>query len=116
MKKYLVLACMVTTAVVFYNCHGSKKATAAAPAPKATFEANFKTLVGMNCSPCHIAGKGNKKSYDNYANAKADIDDMIRRIELNPTDRGFMPFKKAKLSDSTIMAFKKWKEDGLLEK
>jgi hypothetical protein len=51
-----------------------------------------------------------------YANVKTDIDEMIRRIELNPTDKGFMPFKKAKLHDSTIAVFKKWRADGLLEK
>jgi hypothetical protein len=46
-----------------------------------------------------------------------DIDEIIRRIELNPTDKGFMPFKKtAKLNDSTINVFKKWKADGMLEK
>ena len=41
---------------------------------------------------------------------------MIRRIELNPTDKGFMPFRKTeKLSDSTIAVFKQWKADGMLE-
>jgi hypothetical protein len=70
-----------------------------------------------NCTPCHIPSKGgNKKPYDVYANVKTDIDEMIRRIELNPTDKGFMPFKKAKLHDSTIAVFKKWRADGLLEK
>jgi hypothetical protein len=69
-----------------------------------------------NCSPCHIPAKGgNKKAYDNYGNVKNDIDDIIRRISLNPGDRGFMPFKHAKLSDSTIAVFVKWKADGLAE-
>ncbi|MES1218310.1 MAG: hypothetical protein ABUT20_22580, partial [Bacteroidota bacterium] len=69
------------------------------------------------CSPCHIPAKGgNKKPYDNYANVSKDIDAMIQRIQLNPTDKGFMPFKGKKLSDSTIAIFQKWKADGLLEK
>src|SRR5215471_14892983 len=115
MKKVIVLSCMVATAVIFYNCHGSKKATAAIP--KLTYDTNLKAVIETNCAPCHIAGKGNKKPYDNYANVKTDIDDMIRRISLNPTDKGFMPWKKtAKLSDETIAAFKQWKTDGLLEK
>ena len=116
MKKVFVLMCLISTAVIFYNCHTSKKATAAAP-PKLTYDTNLKAVIEANCTPCHIAGKGNKKPYDNYANVKNDIDDMIRRIDLNPTDKGFMPFKKtAKLPDETIAIFKKWKADGSLEK
>lgn len=120
MKKHFVIICLVVTAIVFYNCHGSKKATASAPPPPAatTYESGIKTIIETSCSPCHIPSKGgNKKAYDNFANAKSDIDEMIRRVELNPGDRGFMPFKKpAKLSDSTITVLKKWKADGLGEK
>ena len=88
------------------------------PPPKLVYENGLQTLIASNCSPCHIPAKGGrKKAYDNYANVKTDIDDMIRRIELYPTDRDFMPFKKTeKLSDSTIAVFKQWKADGLLEK
>jgi hypothetical protein len=118
MKKYLVISGMIATAVIFYNCHGSKKATSSVPPPPAplTYEANVKSVIGAYCGPCHISGQGNKKPYDNYANVKSDIDDILRRIQLNPADRGFMPFKKAKLTDSTIAIFKQWKTDGLGEK
>jgi hypothetical protein len=120
MKKYLFITSMVAIAVIFYNCHGSKKATSSAPPPPValTYETNLKTVIEANCTPCHIPARGgNKKAYDNFANVKTDIDDIIRRIQLNPADRGFMPFKKpARLSDSTIAVFKKWKTDGLLEK
>jgi hypothetical protein len=51
-----------------------------------------------------------------YATAKTNIDEMITRIQLNPGDKGFMPFKHPKLPDSTIQVFVKWKADGLLEK
>jgi hypothetical protein len=116
MKKIIVLAAVVSVVLVSTNCSSSKKAAAPAPA-KLTYETNMQTLIVANCSPCHIPAKGgNKKAYDNFTNVKTDIDDMIRRIELNPADRGFMPFKKAKLSDSTIAVFRKWKEDGLMEK
>jgi hypothetical protein len=114
MKKISILASLIAIAVLFYNCHGSKKATSSAP--KLTYDTNLKTVIETNCSPCHIAGKGNKKSFDNYANVKTDIDDMIRRIELNPEEKGFMPFKHPKLPDATIAIFKQWRSDGLLEK
>lgn len=115
MKKYFIIAGLIVSATFLYNCSSSKK-TASVPVA-ATYESNVKTLVETHCTPCHIPTKGgNKKSYDNFANVKADIDDIIRRIELNPGERGYMPFKRPKLSDSTIAVFKKWKSDGLAEK
>src|ERR1700742_4413472 len=100
MKKITILTALVATAVIFYNCHGSKKAAGATTA-KVTYEANVKSVIETSCAPCHISGKGNKKPYDNYANVKSDIDDIIRRIELKPEDRGLMPFKHPKLPDET---------------
>jgi hypothetical protein len=117
MKRYYVLLLLTATAVIFSYCSSSKKASKKAP-PKMVFENSLQTLIVGNCSPCHIPQKGGqKKAYDNYANVKSDIDEMIRRIELSPTEKGFMPFRKTeKLSDSTIAVFKQWKADGLLEK
>ena len=117
MKKYFAFVAIATTAViVFTNCGSSKKATAAAP-PKMNYESNVQAIVTANCAPCHIPAKGgNKRAYDNFANVKSDIDEIIRRIEMHPGERGFMPQKRARLSDSTIAIVKQWKADGLLEK
>ena len=117
MKKIYVFAGMAVLALGLTYCSSSKKAAkAAAAAPKATYVATVSPVIANSCSPCHIAGKGNKKPYDNFANVKADIDEIIRRINLNPTDRGFMPFKRAtKLSADTVAIFQKFKDDGALE-
>lgn len=119
MKKVFVLSGLIIAVVIFSNCNPTKKATGttAAAAPKLTYESHLSAVIMSNCSPCHIPAKGgNKKAYDNYANVKTDIDEIIRRIELAPTERGFMPFKKPKLSDSTIAVFKQFRTDGALEK
>ncbi len=120
MKSFSVLVLLVAIVFVFSYCNSSKKATASAKmeAPKVSFENSLQTVIVGNCSPCHIPEKGGKKkAYDNYDNVKTDIDDIIRRIEMAPHEKGFMPFKKAqKLSDSTIAVFKQWKTDGLLAK
>lgn len=115
MRKHLLLIGFIMTALFLTYCSSSKKAANAVP--KLTFATNLKTVIETNCTPCHIPSKGgNKKPFDVYANVQTDIDEMIRRIDLNPTDKGFMPFKKKeKLSDSTIAIFKQWKADGLLE-
>jgi NapC/NirT cytochrome c family, N-terminal region len=115
MKRYYVFAALIMITLIFSYCHSSKKAMTSVS--KSTYETNIQALVVANCSPCHIPSKGgNKRALDTYAAIKDDIDDVIRRIELNPTDRGFMPFKHDKLSDSTIAVFKQWRTDGLMEK
>ena len=115
MKKISVLALVTVTIFIFSNCHTAKKA--AASMPKYTYENNIKALVMDNCTPCHIPSKGgNKKPFDNYDSARSSIDDMIRRISLNPEDKGFMPFKHPKLSETTINVFKQWKEQGTPER
>ena len=117
MKKFFFVSIIGFTAFVLSNCNPGKKA-AGKKIPKSTYAANMSTLIMDNCVPCHIPSKGGrKKSYDNYDNVKTDIDEIIRRIELKPGERDFMPFKKtSQLPDSTIAKFKKWRDDGLLEK
>src|SRR5688500_11423104 len=118
MKQYSVLLLLVATALVFSYCSSSKKATASkTEIPKSSYANSVQTIIVGNCSPCHIPEKGGrKKAYDNYAKVKADIDEIVRRMELDPHEKGFMPLKKTeKLSDSTIAVFKQWKQDGLLE-
>jgi len=115
MKKLILLSSMAVMAIFLSNCSGAKKLAAA---PKLNFESNLKAVVMSECAPCHIPSKGgNKKPYDNYANVKTDIDEIIRRIEMNPGERGFMPFRKTtKLNDSTIALFRQWRADGVIEK
>ena len=115
MKKLYVIAGLAILSMVLTYCSASKKA--AKTPPKTTYTSAVAGVLGEKCAPCHIPSKGgNKKPYDNYANVKNDIDEIIKRIELNPTDRGFMPFKKPQqLAADTIAIFKKFKDDGMLE-
>ena len=117
MKKIYVLLAITASVLVLANCNPSKTATSS-NVSKTTYEADLAPVIMSNCSPCHIPSKGgNKKAYDNFANVRTDIDEMIRRIELNPDEKGFMPFrKKEKLPDSTIQVFKKFRDDGTLER
>jgi hypothetical protein len=121
MKKFLIPVGVISLSViVFAGCHSKKKAMTEPTANTATnpsavsYAVNMKSIVADHCSPCHIPSKGgNKKALDNYDGLKSSIDDAIRRIELNPTDKGFMPFMHAKLSDSTIAVFKQWRDAGM---
>ena len=82
-----------------------------------TYQTHISPLVMANCSPCHFPGKGgNKKPLDTYRAVSSRIDKILRRIQLDLTDRKFMPLSQPKLSDTAIEMFKQWQTDGLLEK
>ena len=117
MKKIYVIGC-IFLGVSFQYCSSAKKSTGADPKGnvKLTYVSNVQPLISTHCSPCHIPPKGSKLALDNYAAARENIADVIHRINLNPGERGFMPFKHDKLNDSLINVFVKWKSDGLLEK
>ena len=113
MKKYYISSLLVAATVIFSYCNSAKKATAIEIRP--TYENGVASLITTHCTLTEKAGK--KKAFDNYVNVKMDIDEIIRRIELSPGEKGFMPFKKQeKLSDSTVNVFKKWRDQGLAEK
>jgi hypothetical protein len=119
MKKSLILGVIISGSIfLFSNCHSAKKSAAqtTTTTPGLSYASAMKSIVGANCSPCHIPEKGgNKKALDTYDALKANIDDVIHRIELNPEEKGFMPFKHPKLSDSTIAVFKQWRDAGMPE-
>lgn len=112
MKKYslpLVIVCIS----LFTYCNPARKAAAVA-APTVFYDTEVKSLVETKCTPCHIPSKGGRKeAFDTYDAVKAHIDDVIRRIELNPSDPGFMPFKHPKLTESEINVFKTWRAEGM---
>lgn len=115
MNKYVIIAVLSFLSFILVYCNPAKKASR--NVVKATYTNDVSSLVMSNCSPCHMpANGGKKKPYDSYANVKADIDEIIKRIELNPGDKGFMPMRRTtRLSDSVIAVFKKWKNDGQVE-
>ncbi len=122
MKKIFIASSLAAISILLAYCCGPKQAIgskepAKVVVPKSSYDGNVAAVMVANCSPCHMPSKGgNKRPYDNFANVKADIDEIIRRVEMEPGTRGFMPMRGQKLSAETIAVFKKWKEDGLLEK
>jgi hypothetical protein len=108
MKKILVPVLFLVTLVVFQFCSSSKKAQ---KAPRITYSNKVQSVIAGNCSPCHV-GNARSGHLDSYDSARVHIDEIVRRIQLNPTDKGFMPARRQKLPDSTIQFFVAWKEAG----
>ena len=113
MKKIVLIMILFAT-VLLQFCSPTRRSQKRIP--KITYESHVQGLITNHCYPCHIPPKGNKEALNTYEAAKKNIDESIRRIQLNPGDKGFMPFKHPKLPDSTIQVFVRWKEGGLLEK
>src|SRR5437773_2023976 len=86
MKKYFIMSATFVAVILLSNCHTAKKAAKTTTAPTVaavTYHANIQSLVADNCSPCHFPDKGgNKKAFDSYDAAKANIDSMIALIDL----------------------------------
>ncbi len=114
MKKITTLL-IICIAAFFQYCSSSKKASKPVYIPM-NYITNVQPTILANCSPCHIPPKGFKLALNTYDAAKTNIDDVIRRINLTPGERDFMPFKHNKLNDSIINVFVRWKADGMLEK
>lgn len=119
MKPTLALTALLTV-LIFIAC--SKKTApgkTASETPKAkatTYTTDVLPLIQMKCTPCHLPTKGGfKANFENYASAAKYGADMVTRVQLNPGDKGFMPFKHEKLSTEEIAVFKKWVDGGMTE-
>jgi len=118
MKKLIIPAAVFAAMLLFTQCSSSKKSatTSTYTGPvTVTYQANVLPIVQAHCAPCHISGKGNKASLDKYDVAQNNINDIIRRISLEPGKFGFMPKKHDRLSDDLIQVFKDWKTQGMVD-
>lgn len=116
MKKLLLLITVALAAGILTQCSSSKKTTASGSNAKLTYTNNIQGIVANKCTPCHIPDKGGRaKALNTYSAVKDEANDIIRRIELQPTERGFMPMKHPKLSQDTINMFKQWRDAGFTE-
>lgn len=114
MKK-LSIVIGVLIIIIFQNCSSTKKIQPAQSISKVSYTSNVQPLIAGNCSPCHMPPDGNKKALNSYIAVKGEIDEILSRVQKSPDEKGFMPFKHPKLSDSTIQVLVQWKSDGLLE-
>ncbi len=115
MKK-IFFALIIVAVSIFAAC-SKKNSPGKSKVVATTYTIDVSPLIQAKCSPCHIPSKGGRKAnFETYEGSKKYGADMVTRIHLNPTDRGFMPFKNPKLSAEEIAVFKKWVDDGMLEK
>jgi len=76
------------------------------------YEADLKPIIESSCISCHSAS--GFTPLNNYSMVKANIDNIINRIQRPSGDPLRMP-QGGSLSATQINLFVKWKADGLIE-
>ena len=110
---------LVALAIVLQVCKPSQSTTASKPAepavPMVSYEKDIRPLMLGKCTPCHFPEAGKKKMFDTYAAVKTDVNEILRRVKLNPADVAFMPFKSKKpaLTPDEIQLFDNWLKQGM---
>ncbi|HQW84673.1 MAG TPA: hypothetical protein PK987_09440 [Ferruginibacter sp.] len=116
MKKVFAILCL-SAVILFAACAKKNTATKTTVTSTTSYAGEVFPLIQVKCSPCHLPSKGgNKTSFENYESTKKHAAEILRRIELEPGQRGFMPMKHDKLSADEIAVFKNWVESGSAEK
>lgn len=117
MKRLVIMTLLVMLVGLLQFCGSAKKIKTAAAGQPTTFEANVLPIIKAKCAPCHIPPVGTKKHLTDFAVVKEQADSILRRVQLNPGDKGFMPYRKSeRLPDSLVQVFVQWKADGFREK
>jgi hypothetical protein len=81
-----------------------------------SFSQDVQPLINTNCSTsgCHAAGFISPTLLT-HADIEANADNILIRIQKDPTDGQLMPSGGPKLADSFIQQIKCWKDQGKLD-
>lgn len=112
MRKLFVLTLFLSLVILPF-CSISKKTTSSTEG--ISYKEDVAPIIADRCTPCHFPDKGKKKFLDTYGAVRNNFDDIIARVQMDPSEKEFMPFKSKKepLSDSLIQVLVSWKESGM---
>ncbi len=76
------------------------------------YQKHIYSLMLVNCTPCHFPVNGHEKMLNTYDSVKNNIDEILRRVQLEVNDSNFMPYlqKKPPLTKEEIQLFIDWKD------
>ncbi len=114
--KSTAAVCILFLTFIAISCAKKNSPSKSVAAKPTTYAMDVKSIVQSKCTPCHIPADGGKKTaFDSYVAVRNNLDSIIRRIQLAPHEKGFMPAKKEALPAAEIAVFKKWQADGAAE-
>ncbi len=114
MRKLLVILC---AAFHVASCKSDKIVPVDNDCPDViSFSSQIEPLVQANCSTsgCHASGFVSP-ALTSHSQISANADDILTRIQLDPTNSQLMPSGGPKLTDSLIQQFSCWVSQGKLD-
>lgn len=117
-NKILGFCALLFLAVTIQNCKTASPTSTSSPVvpvSSVSYEKELKPIMVASCTPCHFPEKGKKKMLDTYEATKANIADIIARVQLAPSHEDFMPYlsKKTPLTAAEIKLFQDWAAGGM---
>ncbi len=112
MKKLSICIIIILVSVIACTKKMSPSNTAVKPDASAFFVSTVKPIIEAKCTPCHVPDKGGSEDdFSSLENSAKHIDEMLVRVQLNPKDPKFMPFKMKNdpLTPAEIASLKEWK-------
>lgn len=75
-----------------------------------SYQKDIYPIMERSCTPCHFPEEGRKAMLNTYAATKAFGNQILKRIKLDPSAEGYMPFKEKKpaLTEQEIQLFENW--------
>jgi hypothetical protein len=82
-----------------------------------TYQQHILPIFEVHCLSCHGERVSKKRQLHTYELAKEKIDDILFRVQLEPSNRKFMPYKmrQAPLTRAQIAVLVTWKDEGMME-
>ncbi len=108
---------VLMVAMISQFCTSTKQPTqesAKISGPVVSYATDIKPVMLQSCTPCHFPDQGKKKMLDTYESTKANIQDILTRVQLPEDEIKYMPFKSKKpaLTSEEIMKIKRWVAQG----
>lgn len=111
-KKVFVLVGMLFLASQcgMYKSGGSVSASEAS----VSYARDLAPLMLKNCAPCHFPETGKADQLDNYDRVRRHIRGILHRVQLDPSNDSYMPFKQKKpaWTEAEIALFQQWQAEG----
>ena len=116
MKFSQVFFCLIGLTALFTSCDPPKHLNENEDDKnKVSYEKDIRPLMLRSCTPCHFPERGHKEMMDTHQKTKDNINEILTRVQLDPSDEEFMPFKQKRqaLSKNEIALFWKWKKQNM---
>lgn len=79
-----------------------------------SYQQTVAPIIKQHCSPCHFPARGRAEMLNSYSAVRAQIGDILHRVQLDEDHPDYMPFKQKRpaLSTTQIALIYQWRAEG----